>query len=69
MPLQTANLLEGVRSVGATLAIELPEAAVDSSHFRVLFLAALILFLLTFAINTVAQIVKRRWRRRYGVAV
>lgn len=68
-PLQTANLLEGMRSVGATLAIELPEAAVDSSHFRVLFLAALILFLLTFAINTVAQIVKRRWRRRYGVAV
>ena len=69
MPVQTANLLEGVRSVGATLAIELPEAAVDSAHFRVLFLAALILFLLTFGINTVAQIVKRRWRRRYGVAV
>jgi ABC-type phosphate transport system permease subunit len=69
MPLQTPNLLEGVRSVAATLAIELPEAAVDSSHFRVLFLAALILFLLTFAINTVAQIVKRRWRRRYGIAV
>jgi len=68
MPLLTVSPLEGIRSVAATLAIELPEAAVGSSHFRVLFLAALMLFLLTFAINTIAQLVKRRWHHRYGVS-
>jgi phosphate transport system permease protein len=32
----------------------------------VLFLAALVLFLVTFMFNTVAEIVRQRLRRRYG---
>ena len=66
-PIQSSNPLEGMRSVAATLAIELPEAGVDSTHYRVLFFSALALFALTFLINTCAQLLKRRWRRRYGV--
>lgn len=67
-PIQSSSPLEGMRSVAATLAIELPEAAVDSTHYRVLFFSALALFVLTFFINTCAQLLRRRWRRRYGVA-
>ena len=42
----------------------LPEAVRDSTHYRTLFLAALTLFFLTFAVNTVAEIVRLRFRRR-----
>jgi phosphate transport system permease protein len=46
--------------------VELPESEVDSSHYRILFLAALVLFLFTFVINTVAEVVRQRLRQRYG---
>ena len=65
-PLDSWNLLEGLRSLSATLAIELPESLVGSPHYRVLFLAALLLFGLTFISNTIAQLLRRHLRRRYG---
>jgi phosphate transport system permease protein len=42
----------------------LPEAARNSTHYRVLFLAALALFAITFVVNTAAEIVRQRFRRR-----
>jgi phosphate transport system permease protein len=42
----------------------LPEAPQDSTHYRTLFLAALCLFLMTFAVNTAAEMVRLRFRRR-----
>ena len=44
----------------------MPESEVNSTHFRVLFLAALVLFLVTFAVNTVAEIVRQRLRVKYS---
>jgi phosphate transport system permease protein len=44
----------------------MPESEVASSHYRVLFLAALVLFLFTFVFNTVAEIVRQRLRRKYS---
>ena len=44
----------------------MPESEVNSTHYRVLFLAALVLFLVTFLFNTVAEVVRQRLRRRYG---
>jgi len=61
-PLSEGALFEGVRSIAATLAMELPEASVASAHYRVLFLAALLLFAITFVFNTAAQLFKRRLR-------
>ena len=49
----------------ARLFRELPEAPEGGTLFRVLFLAALLLFCLTFAVNTVAEVVRLRLRRRY----
>ena len=46
--------------------VELPETAVGSSHFRVLFLAALVLLALTFVVNTLAEIIRQRLRTRYS---
>jgi phosphate transport system permease protein len=55
-----------MRSLSATLAVELPEAGVESVHFRLLFLAALVLFGLTFVLNTVAEIFRQRLRYAYA---
>lgn len=64
-PVTNFNLFEGMRSLTATLAIELPEATVGSSHFRVLFVAALVLLLFTFVANTAAEIIRQRLRKKY----
>jgi len=65
-PLANMNLFEGMRTFAANIAIELPESEVGSSHFRLLFLSALILFVVTFAFNTVAEVVRTRLRKRYA---
>lgn len=62
-PLMDVNLLEGLRSVSATLALELSEAPFESVHYRVLFAAGLALFLLTFILNSLAEIVRLKSRR------
>ena len=63
-PLMNWNLFNGFQTLSAAIATELPEAARGSAHYRVLFLAALVLFAMTFVLNTVAEIVRQRFRRR-----
>lgn len=67
-PVSSWSLFEGLRALTANLAIELPEADVGSTHYQILFLTACILFLFTFVINTVAELLRQRLRRRnrYG---
>jgi phosphate transport system permease protein len=65
-PVVNFNIFEGMRTLSANIAVELPETAVGSSHFRVLFLAALVLLALTFVVNTVAEIIRQRLRTRYS---
>lgn len=63
-PVMQWNPFNGFRTLSATLATELPEAAKGSTHFRTLFLAALLLFMLTLAANTIAEMVRIRFRKR-----
>jgi phosphate transport system permease protein len=63
-PLMDWNLFNGLRALSANIAVELPEAPKDGTLYRVLFLAGLVLFVLTFAINTLAETVRLRFRRR-----
>ena len=65
-PLMDFNIFEGMRTFAANIAVELPESEVNSSHYRILFLAALVLFMLTFVFNTFAEVVRQRLRARYG---
>ena len=58
------SIFEGLRSVSASLALELPEAPKTSSHCQVLFVMGLLLFGLTFIVNTVAEIIRARVRMR-----
>ncbi len=65
-PLLDLSPLNGMRTMSATLAVEIPEATVDGTLYRVLFLTGTLLFALTFAVNTVAGVLGRRLRSRYG---
>lgn len=63
-PVLEWNLFNGFRTLSANIAVELPEAVRDSTHYRTLFLAALTLLLMTFVVNTAAELVRLRFRRR-----
>lgn len=65
-PIMDINIFEGLRTLSANIAVEMPESEVGSTHYRVLFLAALVLFLFTFFFNTLAETVRQRMLKRYG---
>ncbi|MBI5427660.1 MAG: ABC transporter permease subunit [Nitrospinae bacterium] len=64
-PVMNWNVFSGFRALSANIAVELPEAPDGSTHFRILFLAAFILFVMTFLVNSVAEWVRLRLRERY----
>jgi phosphate transport system permease protein len=66
-PVMEVNIFEGMRTLAANLAVEVGETEVGSTHYRVLFLAAFVLFTFTFVVNTLAEAVRQRLRRRYSV--
>jgi len=64
-PVMEWNIFSGMRTLAANIAVELPEAPVGSTHYRALFLGAMILFLMTFAVNTVAELLRQRLREKF----
>lgn len=65
-PIMDLNIFEGLRTLSANVAVEMPEAEVDSTHFRILFLSGLVLFVVTFLLNTTAEVVRQRLRAKYS---
>lgn len=65
-PVMDWSIFQGMRTLSANIAVEMPESEVDSTHYRVLFLAALVLFTFTFFFNTLAEVVRQRLRRKYS---
>ncbi len=65
-PVVNFNIFEGMRTLSANIAVEMPEAAVGSTHYRLLFLAGLVLFAFTFVLNTIAEVVRQRLRAKYS---
>lgn len=65
-PIMDWSVFNGLRAMSATIAVEMPEAPVGGSLYRVLFLVGFLLFAFTFAINTVAEFVSARLRRKYS---
>jgi phosphate transport system permease protein len=65
-PVVNFNIFEGMRTLSANIAVEMPEAAVGGTHYRLLFLAALVLFGFTFILNTIAEVVRQRLRAKYS---
>ncbi|AKX44864.1 phosphate ABC transporter permease [Thiopseudomonas alkaliphila] len=65
-PIMEVNIFEGLRTLAANVAVEMPESEVSSSHYRVLFLAAMVLLMFTFVMNTVAELIRSRLRSKYA---
>ena len=65
-PIIDISLFNGMRTLSANIAVEIPEAPVDGSLYRVLFLSALILFGFTFLINSIAELFRYSLRKKYA---
>src|SRR3569623_1820997 len=65
-PVMDWSIFQGLRTLSANIAVEMPESEVNSTHYRVLFLAALVLFMFTFFFNTMAETVRQRLRRKFS---
>ena len=67
-PLMDWSIFNGIRTLSANIAVEIPEAPHSGTLYRTLFLAAALLFIITFVVNTVAEIIRQRLRERYRAA-
>lgn len=65
-PIIDFSPFNGMRTLAANIAVEVPEAPVNSTLYRTLFLCAVVLFALTFLFNTAAEVVRTSLRKRYG---
>jgi phosphate transport system permease protein len=64
-PLMEWSIFNGIRTLAANIAVEIPEAPNGGSLYRTLFLTAALLFLMTFVVNTLAEVIRQRLRERY----
>jgi phosphate transport system permease protein len=64
-PVLDWSIFNGMRTLSANIAVEIPEAPYGGTLYRTLFLAGLVLFLMTFIVNTAAELVRQRLRDRY----
>lgn len=64
-PIMEWNIFSGMRTLSANIAVELPEAPVGGTLYRTLFLGAMVLFLMTFLVNTVAEVLRQWLREKY----
>lgn len=61
------TFFQPVRPLTATIAAEMGEAVVGSTHYHALFAVGLILFFMTLVFNIVAEIISRRFRLKLGL--
>lgn len=64
-PVMSWSAFNGMRTLSANIAVEIPEAPHHGTLYRILFFTALLLFAFTFVLNTVAELVRQRLRKRY----
>jgi phosphate transport system permease protein len=64
-PVMDWSMFNGMRTLSANIAVEIPEAPHGGTLYRVLFLAAALLFTMTFVVNTIAEVIRQRLRERY----
>jgi len=65
-PILDPSPFNGMRTLAANIAVEIPEAPEGGTLFRILFLSAVLLFLLTSVLNTAAELIRHRLRKRFG---
>ncbi len=64
-PVMDWSIFNGIRTLSANIAVEIPESSYGGTLYRTLFLSAALLFVMTFIINTFAELIRQRLRERY----
>jgi len=64
-PIMDFNIFSGMRTLSANIAVELPEAPHHGTLYRALFLGSMLLFLMTFIVNTFAELLRHHLREKY----
>jgi phosphate transport system permease protein len=64
-PILDWSIFNGFRTLSANIAVEIPEAPHGGTLYRTLFLSGALLFGLTFILNTAAEVIRQRLRRKY----
>ena len=67
-PILDWSPFNGMRTLSANIAVEIPEAPVGGTLYRVLFLSAVLLLLLTSILNTMAELIRQHLRNKYGLS-
>jgi phosphate transport system permease protein len=65
-PVMDWGAFSGMRTLSANIAVEIPEAPFNSTLYRTLFMSAILLFMMTFLLNSVAELVRQWLRKKYG---
>ncbi len=65
-PILDLSPFNGFRAMSACIAVEIPEAPVGGTLYRVLFLTALLLFVFTFVLNTLSALIGDKLRKKYA---
>jgi len=61
-PALTGSFFDSVRTMTSTIAIELGEVAYNTTHYYALFAVGLILFLMTFVVNLISDIILHKYQ-------
>jgi len=61
------TLFQPIRPMTSTIAAEMGEAVMGSTHYHSLFAIGLILFFITFIFNVIAELISRRFRKKLGL--
>ncbi len=64
LPIKLNSILSPVRTMTATIAAEMGEVAKNSTHYHVLFLIGLVLFIISLVINVLASLTVFREKKR-----
>ncbi len=65
-PILDPSLFTGLRSMSATIAIEIPEAPHGETLYRILFLVGFLLFCFTFFLNLIADVYSHHLKKKFG---
>ena len=65
-PIMDWTIFNGMRTLSANIAVEIPEAPHEGTLYRVLFLTGVLLAAVTFLVNTLAEVVRQRLREKYS---
>ena len=65
-PITSYSIFNGMRTLSANIAVEIGEASFEGTLYRTLFLSAVILFTMTFILNTGAELVRQALRKKFS---